>query len=161
MSDVIVEHAGPIPSHDTGTVDKPWDAAANLKRLGDNPGRAKLRAMHAWVDPNGDPATKAAYKLPHHEVSSDGTVGAANLAGVRAALSRVGQTATQIPQADVSGVRAHLNRHLNKGRSSSQSLVDLDFSPGAALAELEGHVWAIRPLVLGQLTALAYDGRFL
>jgi signal peptide peptidase SppA len=34
-----------------------------------------------------------------------------------------------------------------------------EFTPGAALAELEGHVWALRPEVFGQLVSLAQAGR--
>jgi len=37
----------------------------------------------------------------------------------------------------------------------------VEVPPGAAFAELEGHLWAIRPAVLGELFALAADGRFL
>lgn len=37
----------------------------------------------------------------------------------------------------------------------------VEVPPGAAIAELEGHLWAIRPTVLGELYALAADGRFL
>lgn len=145
--------AGAIPSHDTATVDKTWDAAANLKRLGDNPGRAKLRAMHAWVDSNGDPEKKASYKLPHHEVAADGTVGAANLAGVRNALSRLPQS--NIPAADENAVRNHLNRHLNKSRSSAAA----SERPGTWVGELEAHYWAMEPRRLAALTQLAAEGR--
>lgn len=38
---------------------------------------------------------------------------------------------------------------------------DVEVPSGAALAELEGHLWAIRPAVLGELFELASDGRFL
>lgn len=37
----------------------------------------------------------------------------------------------------------------------------VEVPPGAALAELEGHLWAIRPAVLGELFTLAADGRFI
>jgi hypothetical protein len=74
---------------------------------------AALRSMHAWVDPAGDPDNKGSYKLPHH----DRPGGPANLHGVRAALARLGQEATDIPAADVPAVRRHLQRHLDAGRT--------------------------------------------
>jgi signal peptide peptidase SppA len=147
--------AGAIPYQDTAVVDQSWDAAANLRRLGDKPGKAKLRAMHAWVDPNGDPEAKSSYKLPHHEVDSNGNVGAANLAGVRNALSRLGQSSTQIPAADKGAVERHLNRHLNKGKSA-EAIVE---EPGTWLSEMAGHLWAMRPESLGTLVQLAAAGR--
>lgn len=44
---------------------------------------------------------------------------------------------------------------------SDEEQVEVEVPPGAAIAELEGHLWAIRPTVLGELYALAADGRFL
>jgi signal peptide peptidase SppA len=44
---------------------------------------------------------------------------------------------------------------------SDDEQVEVEVPPGAAIAELEGHLWAIRPAVLGELFALAADGRFL
>jgi len=101
-----------IPRHKTA-VDKEgaWDAGANLKRLGDEPGKAKLRAMHAWVDPDGDPETKAAYKLPHHNVSEAGEVGAANMTACASAMGRLNGGGLDIPSGDRAGVYAHLAGH--------------------------------------------------
>lgn len=100
-----------IGVHHTATADEAWDASANLKRLGDEPAKASLRAMHAWVDPSGDPETKAAYKLPHHEVSDSGEVGAANMKGVAAAMGRLNGGGLDIPEADRKAVYAHLAAH--------------------------------------------------
>jgi len=67
---------------------------------------ATLRYMHTWVDPDGDPETKSAYKFPHHKAGTDT---AANIAGVNNALARLSQA--DIPDADRSGVEAHLRKH--------------------------------------------------
>jgi hypothetical protein len=70
--------------------------------------------MFGWVDgsraENGR-VPKDAGSLPHHEVSTDGAPGAANLAGVRNALSRLPQS--NIPRSDWEGVRRHLQAHLD------------------------------------------------
>jgi len=66
---------------------------------------AELRYVHAWVDSDADPELMGSYKLPHHY--TDG--GPAILAGVNNAKARLSQT--DIPQADVAGVTAHLNAH--------------------------------------------------
>lgn len=106
------EEFGAIGVHHTA-VDKTgtWDAGANLKRLGDNPGETKLRAMHAWVDPGNNANTKAAYKEPHHNVSGDGKVGAANMKGVAAAMGRLNGGGLDIPAKDRKGVYDHLAAH--------------------------------------------------
>lgn len=107
-----VSQFGAIAPHHTA-VDKDgaWDAGANLKRLGDTPTKAQLRALHAWVDPDKDAETKAAYKLPHHDVSDDGKVGAANMKAVESAMGRLNGGGLDIPKADREGVHAHLAAH--------------------------------------------------
>jgi hypothetical protein len=103
---------GAIPVHHT-KVDKEsaWDAGENLKRLGDSPSKDSLRAMHAWVDSDKDAETKTAYKLPHHEVSTDGVVGDANLKGLASAVGRLNGGGLDIPEADRKAVHAHLAAH--------------------------------------------------
>ena len=112
VSRMTLEELGAIGVHHTA-VDKDgaWDAGANLKRLGDSPSKDALRAMHAWVDPSKDAATKGAYKLPHHDVSADGKVGAANMAGCAAAMGRLNGGGLDIPAPDKAGVHAHLAAH--------------------------------------------------
>lgn len=83
------------------------------KRLG-APSPQVLRRAHAWVDPDQDPGTKAAYKFIHHEVDDRGQVGPAN---VRACTSAIGvlngaRGGADIPAGDRSGVHRHLARHL-------------------------------------------------
>ncbi len=82
-------------------------------KLGDASGKV-LRRAFAWVDPDGDPDTKASYKFIHHEVGAGGAVGPANL---KACTSGIGilngaRGGTNIPSSDRKGVWNHLAKHL-------------------------------------------------
>jgi hypothetical protein len=103
-----------IPPHKTATSEQPWDgpaAKANLKNDGEE---AYYRSAYAWQDADGDPGTKAAYKFIHHEVSNDGSVGAANLKGCSAGIAILngGRGGTVIPKKDRKGVYNHLAKHI-------------------------------------------------
>jgi HK97 family phage prohead protease len=69
--------------------------------------------MHAWVDPDGDPEAKSSYKFPHHDVSENGEVGAANLRGVAAAIAALNgaRGGAAIPSSDRREVYRHLAAH--------------------------------------------------
>ena len=108
-----------IPYSDTAVVDGAWDGPGNEAKLSNDAGAATYRKMYAWVDPSKDADTKAAYKFPHHFVN-DGSPGAASVSGVRAGLARVAQSATNIPAGDVSGVKSHLQKHLDKFNAGSK-----------------------------------------
>lgn len=99
------EDRGAIAPHSTAKADEgaAWDASAELKQV---EGKAELRAMHAWVNDEGDADAKASYKLPHHNAE-----GKVVWRGVAAAMSRLLQAGTQIPDADRRGVYNHLARH--------------------------------------------------
>lgn len=104
---------GPIPPHGTKTSEGRWSGPKAETKLGDN--EKELKQAHAWEDPDCDPQTKSAYKFIHHEVSADGSVGAAN---VRAATSGIavlngGRGGADIPAKDRKGVYEHLARHLS------------------------------------------------
>jgi len=62
-------------------IEAAWDAAAAQKNLGDNPSKAKLKQLYALPGDN-----KSDSKLPHHDVSTAGVVGAANDDGCSAAI---------------------------------------------------------------------------
>jgi signal peptide peptidase SppA len=130
-------------------VDEPWDAGTEIGNIPNTATASTLRRMYAWVDPTADPDLKGSYKLPHHKVVN-GSPAAANVNGVRAALSRLPQQATQIPTADVPAVRAHLTKHLDKFNGQKAELV---LSPAAELVMVDaelmllqcaGRTWAIR-----------------
>jgi len=116
-----VTDKGPIGSHSTSTSGDSWDGAANVGRA---EGQSALRAMHAWVDSEGDPEAKASYKFPHHEVSDSGSVGAANLAAASAGIAVLngGRGGSSIPAADRQGVWNHLARHLRDGDKEPPAL---------------------------------------
>ena len=139
-----------IPYSDTAVIDVAWDGPANEARLSNDAGAATYRKVYAWVDPDGDPDAKASYKFPHHQVSSDGAPGAAVVAGARNALSRLPQ-AKGIPSSDESGIKSHLQKHIDKfnAKKSSSSLVEV-----GVIAETAGRIWAIRPELLDCLVML-------
>ena len=59
-----------------------WNGGQQVKNLGSDPTASQIKALFALP---GD--TKSASKLPHHDVTSDGVVGAADTDGVEAALA--------------------------------------------------------------------------
>ncbi len=98
----------------TGTSDKAWDgpqAKTNLK-VGET--ESYYQHAFAWQDPDADPTTKVAYKFIHHEVSTDGKIGAANIKGCQSACGVLngGMGGANIPDADRKGVWEHLAAHL-------------------------------------------------
>ena len=106
-----------IPPHKTDLSDGPWDgpkARANLKNDG---GESYYHKAFAWADPEGDPGVKATYKFIHHEVSADGTIGAANIKGCQSSIAVLNgaRGGTTIPGQDRSGVYAHAAGHLKDG----------------------------------------------
>lgn len=103
-----------LPVHHTPTSDASWDGPANEARLRNDETAVYYRKAYAWVDPDANPDTKAAYRFIHHEVDSDGNIGAAN---VRACVTGIAvlngaRGGTTIPDADRPGVYNHLAAHL-------------------------------------------------
>lgn len=105
----INEIRGAIPPHTTSKQDETvgWDGPGQVAKA--DATKATLRQMHAWVDPDADPDTKRAYKLPHHTAT-----GEVNWRGTAAAMARLFQTGTQIPDSDRKGVWTHLARHYSQ-----------------------------------------------
>ena len=104
--------AAAIPVHSTPVVDVTWDGPGEEAKIPNTAGAVTLRKMYAWVDSAANQATKAAYKLPHHQVV-DGTPGAAVISGVRNAMARIPTMKPALSAADEKGVRAHLQRHID------------------------------------------------
>jgi len=103
-----------IPVHHTDTTDTSWDAAAMQRRIPNDATAATLRLMYAWVDPTGNPDTKAAYKFPHHMVDSSGKIGVANVKACQSGCGVLngGMGGANIPDEDRKGVWNHLAAHL-------------------------------------------------
>lgn len=100
-----------IPAHSTETVEGEWDAGAALKACPEN--AKALRAICAWVDPEGNPDSKASYKFPHHAEPG----APANLTACSSGIAVLngGRGGTVIPDVDREGVYAHLAKHLKDG----------------------------------------------
>lgn len=96
------------------TNDNPWDAGESVTRLKSGQPQAYYERMFTWRDPNGNAETKGAYKFPHHEVDSQGQVGAANIKACQIAIGILNgaQNGANIPDGDVAGVYRHAAQHL-------------------------------------------------
>lgn len=107
-----------IAAHKTATDNGTWDGGANEANCPAEEG--PLRASHAWVEDGADPNLKGSYKFIHHEVSADGSVGAANMTGCSSGIGYLNRApgATgrpNIPDGDRKGVWNHLTAHLRDG----------------------------------------------
>jgi hypothetical protein len=109
-----VDSKAAIARHKTATSDDAWDGPANEARLSNDAGAATFRKAFAWVDSDKDADTKAAYRFVHHEVDSDGKVGAANVKACTTGVGVLngGRGGTTIPDDDVEGVYRHLAGHI-------------------------------------------------
>jgi hypothetical protein len=85
--------------------------------------------MFAWVDPDGDQETKSAYKFPHHMVSGDGKVGAANTRAASAGIAVLngGRGGANIPDSDRKGIYAHLAKHIRDAGKEPSELKDWEY----------------------------------
>jgi hypothetical protein len=136
LTDLLTrQRRGAIPANtNTPKADEAaaWDAG---KEVGDCPAEeAPLRRMHAWVDDQGDANAKSSYKLPHHQAD-----GALVWRGVAAAMTRLLQSGTDIPDSDRRGVYNHLSAHytqFDKEPPEFRSIAHADAEviwPGTAL----------------------------
>lgn len=119
---------GPIRSHSTETTTGEWDASAVVAGIPDDASAADLRSVFAWVDPDGDPASKSSYKFPHH----NGVGGAANMRACTAAIAALNgaRGGSSLPDGDRKGVYDHLARHLRDG---DREVPELRSGPAGAL----------------------------
>lgn len=106
-----------IGVHHTATDSGVWDGPANEARVRSGESENYYRRIYAWLDPDGDPKTKSAWRFIHHLVDGDGNPGPANL---RACSTGIGvlngaRGGTTIPDADRRGVYNHLAAHLRDG----------------------------------------------
>jgi len=117
-----------VAIHHTPTSDGPWDGPANEARAKSGESEDYYRNIFAWQDPEGDPETKAAWRFIHHEVSEDGTPGAANLRACSTGIGVLngGRGGTTIPAADREGVYRHLAAHLADAEKEVPELTSLE-----------------------------------
>lgn len=108
---------GAVAVHDTPTSEGAWDGPANETRLPSPMSVETARNAYAWIDDarveDGE-VVKDACRFIHHEVSADGTPGAANLQACSSGIGVLngGRGGTTIPDSDVQGVYDHLAAHL-------------------------------------------------
>lgn len=99
-----------IRPHETAVRRKAWNPA-DLGAVLASATVEDLRSMHAWVNPLGDPMTKASYEFLHHHGPGDDANLRACLLGV-AQLKRASAWDPQVPGEDREEVYAHLAQHL-------------------------------------------------
>jgi hypothetical protein len=123
--------AAAVAPHSTATADDTWDGQAAEAALPSPVPLTTARAVYAWIDDSqtdGDSVPKAACKFPHHDVSADGTPGAANLSACSAVIGALhgGRGGADIPDADRKGVYDHVAKHL---RDAGQEPPELRSAP--------------------------------
>ena len=116
------------PKHHTASSTAAWNGPGNEAKLKTGQDKGYYEKFYAWRDPNGDPSTKADYKLGHHEVSADGTPGAANVKGCIAVIAALhgARGGVNIPDADRKAVYAHAAQHL---KDAGVTVPDLKSTP--------------------------------
>lgn len=135
---------GAIGPHDTATSDRPWDGPANEARLPSPITLTQARAAYAWFDSDrveDGQLPKDACRFIHHEVSADGTPGAANLAACSTGIGVLNgaREGTTIPNADVQGVYNHLAAHL---RDADREPPPLQAASAEETVTASGSAWA-------------------
>lgn len=83
--------------------------AADGNALINSGGWPLYKSVHTWFEGSGTPEVRSAYKMPHHKKVGDSVKTVWR--GVVAAMSRMMQANTQIPDADRRGCYNHLSRH--------------------------------------------------
>jgi signal peptide peptidase SppA len=115
-----------IPPHKTATSDGPWDGPKAKKNLRQDADAAYYRSAYAFAKPGGDPKTKAGYSFIHHEVSSGGDVGAANIKACQTSIGVLngGRGGTVLKGGDRKGVYNHVAKHLRDAKLEPAPLAE-------------------------------------
>src|SRR5581483_12240322 len=96
--------------HHTDTTDTEWDGSQQESNLGDDYTQGDLKKVFAWKPDDADDAkSNTNWKFPHHEVSSDGEPGDANVTACESIIEVLngGMGGADIPDADRQGVYDH------------------------------------------------------
>lgn len=120
-----------VPKHSTDTSTGAWDGPANEKRVLADQEASYYRNIYAWQDPEGDVGAKSTWKFIHHEVSSDGTPGAANMKACATAMGVLnggrGVDASAQPWSkDREAIHAHLAAHMADADMEAPELKSLE-----------------------------------
>jgi hypothetical protein len=108
----VAEYAAAIRPHETRVTAGRWDAPAVLGPLTKDSPVDDLRAVHAYVNPAGDPTDPASYGWAHHH----GPGGDANLRACLVGVAALnGTKASGLSDAERHGIYQHLVGHLQEG----------------------------------------------
>ncbi len=125
------EYSAAIRPHDTRVTVKQWNG---LQVVADLPADAtvdELRAVHAYVDPAGDPTLKSSYRFAHHH----GPGGEANLRACLTGIAMLnGTKGADLTEVERRGVYNHLAQHLADG---DREVPELRAEPGGNLKYYE------------------------
>lgn len=114
MRDTLIRNAA-IGVHHTATEDSAWDGPAAVSAMPN--ASATLHYCFAWEDSAGSDV-KEDYKFPHHRTKG----GPANIPACRNGLARLSNSS--IPEGDKSGVKAHLQAHIDDDKGGEESADD-------------------------------------
>lgn len=123
-----MEERKAIGVHHTPTSTGGWDGPKNEANLKNDGSADYYRKAYAWVDPEGDPEKKSSYKFIHHEVSSDGEIGPANIKACQTGIAVLNgaRGGAKIPTSDRRGVYNHLAAHLRDADIEPPELKSLE-----------------------------------
>jgi hypothetical protein len=128
-----VKAGRPLAPHECETTSRSWDGAKTLAGLAEDLRPSELRSVFAWVDSGADQELKSSYKMAHHH----GVGGPANVRACLAAIARLNDGKSGIPDADRKAVYDHLAAHL---RDADIDPPELKEAPGGSLKYAEeGH----------------------
>jgi len=117
---LMTDYKAAIRPHETPVTVKAWE----YPEVPDGQTIDDLRAVHAWVDPAGDPSLKSSYGFLHH----DGVGGEANLRACLAGIATLNSTkSAHLSPAERQAVYAHLAQHLEDG---DRDVPELKETPG-------------------------------
>ena len=119
-----------LPPHKTpkAPLDQDWDAAAVWRGINDNyEGKARADRFHlvsAYMVPDSNPETRAAWKFPHHDV--DGDVVWHGVAAAMAALNGARGGGSDLTEKDREGIYRHLVAHYKQFDKEPPELRSMD-----------------------------------
>lgn len=131
-----------VGPHESTAKEGTWDGGAQEKKLPSPMSLATARKVYGWYDgAQVDDGTivKAACKLPHHFVDTDGNPGAASINGVTNALARLPQT-EGLTDAERKTIEEHLRGHLPASDADGQGRWRLAATATADLTHLDPEV---------------------
>ena len=128
----MTQYTRAIRPHKSAVTARPWDGTAVVDAITDGTSVSDLRSVFAWVDPAGDPETKASYRFPHHH----GIDGPANIRAVTLAIGVLNgaRGGAGIPEDDRKAVYNHLADHL---RDADREPPELRAGDGSELKNYE------------------------